>query len=75
LDAEQPRFIRRCIELLIEKQVLLKEDFPVQLALQSSDIENLVGLTYGYFRDNDPEIIIDESEIVKTIPFPVHKRS
>jgi Zn-dependent peptidase ImmA (M78 family) len=60
LEPELPRFVRRSIELLIDKGVVARHDIPFQLALTPGDIEELAGLRPGYLTESD-----DPSAVLK----------
>lgn len=47
---EQPRLLRRTIDLLVEENVMPLEAIPRHLGLAASDIEMLAGLPEGYFQ-------------------------
>jgi hypothetical protein len=64
--------VRRSIELLIEKNIVLREEFPFQLALAPSDIEELVGLKKDFFENDDFKIEIENENIPNVIHFPSH---
>jgi Zn-dependent peptidase ImmA (M78 family) len=70
LAEEQPRYIRRCIELLIEKDVVPREELPFRLALPAQDIENLIGLPSGFFSPPEPEVALTRDTERDVIPFP-----
>lgn len=48
IPIEQPVFIRRCIELLINEKIQSPEDISNALSLPQSDIEKLACLPHGY---------------------------
>lgn len=56
LEIEEPRLIRRSLDLLIQNKILRPDDLKSRLGLYIEDIENAAGLT-GYFtqRPEDPE--------------------
>jgi Zn-dependent peptidase ImmA (M78 family)/transcriptional regulator with XRE-family HTH domain len=70
LEEEQPRYVRRCIELLVEKEIIVREDLPFHLALPPSDIERLVGLPSGFFQPVGPTIQLTTPSNPTIIPFP-----
>jgi Zn-dependent peptidase ImmA (M78 family)/DNA-binding XRE family transcriptional regulator len=47
---EQPRLLRRTIDLLVDENVMPLEAIPRHLGLAASDIEMLTGLPEGYFQ-------------------------
>jgi Zn-dependent peptidase ImmA (M78 family) len=47
---EQPRLLRRAIELLVEEKVMPLEAIPRHIGLAAGDIEALAGLPEGYFQ-------------------------
>lgn len=49
IEPERPRFLRRSIELLIDRQVIAPTEIPFRLKLSARDIEELAGLDLGYF--------------------------
>ena len=49
LEPEAPQFIKRSIELLIERNIVPRDEMPFHLALPTNDIEKLTGLSSGYF--------------------------
>jgi Zn-dependent peptidase ImmA (M78 family)/plasmid maintenance system antidote protein VapI len=59
LDPELPRFLRQSVEMLVDKKIVARHDFPFQLALPSGDIEDLLGLRPGYFDEGEdgPEVL------------------
>jgi len=46
---EQPRLLRRTIELLVEENIMPLHSIPRHIGLAASDIEMLTGLQEGYF--------------------------
>jgi Zn-dependent peptidase ImmA (M78 family)/transcriptional regulator with XRE-family HTH domain len=68
LQPELPQFLRRCVELLVSKGVVVRHDLPFQLALFASDLESLIGLERGYF--DAPVDGALEPEFPAIIPFP-----
>ncbi len=53
IDPEQPRFLRRSIELLIDRGVISSTEIPFRLGLSERDIEDLAGLELGYLRKSE----------------------
>lgn len=47
---EQPRLLRRTIDLLVEEKVMPLEAIPRHIGLAAGDVEALVGLPNGYFQ-------------------------
>ncbi|WP_027824313.1 XRE family transcriptional regulator [Laribacter hongkongensis] len=47
---EQPRLLRRTIDLLVEEKVMPIEAIPRHIGLAAGDIESLAGLPEGYFQ-------------------------
>lgn len=47
---EQPRLLRRTIDLLVEENVMPRDAIPRYIGLGTSDIEMLAGLAEGYFQ-------------------------
>ena len=64
LEPEQPRFLRRAMELLITKGIVAPNELPLRLALAVHDIEELTGLDAGYLRgaESDIELVGHNSE-------------
>ncbi len=48
---EQPRLLRRTIELLVGQQVMPKEAVPRHFGLAPADVESLINLPPGYFSE------------------------
>lgn len=57
IEPERPRFLRRSIETLIDRQVIDRTEIPFRLRLNGADIEDLAGLDSGYF-GQEPNIPI-----------------
>lgn len=55
-EPEQPRLLRRTIELLIDSGVMPSAAIPRHLGLSARDVESLAGLRYGYF-DGPAQVI------------------
>lgn len=49
---EQPRLLKRTVELLVEENVMPQEAIPQHIGLSAIDVEMLVGLPEGYFKGN-----------------------
>lgn len=47
---EQPRLLRRTIDLLVDEKVMPLEAIPRHVGLAASDVESLAGLPGGYFQ-------------------------
>ncbi|MFZ3125526.1 MAG: DNA-binding protein, partial [Acidovorax sp.] len=47
---EQPRLLRRTIDLLVEEKVMPLEAIPRHIGLAAGDVEALAGLPEGYFQ-------------------------
>lgn len=47
---EQPRLLRRTIDLLVDEKVMPLEAIPRHIGLAASDVESLAGLPEGYFQ-------------------------
>jgi Zn-dependent peptidase ImmA (M78 family) len=54
---EQPRLLRRTIELLVEERVMPLEAIPTHFGLSDSDIEMLAGLPKGYFKGRSDNVV------------------
>lgn len=48
-EPEQPRLLRRTIDLLVDENVMPRETIPRHIGLSARDIEKLAGLPDGYF--------------------------
>jgi Zn-dependent peptidase ImmA (M78 family)/DNA-binding XRE family transcriptional regulator len=75
LEPEQPRFLRRAMELLITKAIVAPNEFPLRLTLAARDIEELTGLDPGYLSEAEPDIELvgeksTEDEEARIIRFP-----
>jgi Zn-dependent peptidase ImmA (M78 family)/transcriptional regulator with XRE-family HTH domain len=57
LVPEQPRLLRRTIALIIESGVMDREKLPAYVGLSSGDIENLAGLSEGYFQPIENRVV------------------
>lgn len=55
IELEQPRLLRRSIEMLIDKHIIASSEIPFRLRLDQADVEELAGLEPGYFRKHNPE--------------------
>jgi Zn-dependent peptidase ImmA (M78 family)/transcriptional regulator with XRE-family HTH domain len=53
IECEQPRLLRRCLELIVSKGLVSPGELPFQVGLPEKDIEGLVGLPEGYFQAAD----------------------
>jgi Zn-dependent peptidase ImmA (M78 family) len=56
IEPETSRFLRRSVELLIDKKIVSRQDIPFQLGLTAKDVEELAGLTPGYLSDQTDEM-------------------
>jgi len=56
LELEEPRFLRRAMELLVTKGIVAPNEVPARLALAAHDIEELTGLPPGYLSEAGPDI-------------------
>jgi len=70
LENEKPRYVRRCIELLVEKEIVAREVFPTQIALPALDVEQLTGLPEGFFDPTEPRIELKTESAPDVIRFP-----
>lgn len=64
---EQPRLLRRSIDLLKNEGVMPLESIPRHIGLASSDIEMLAGLPEGYF-ESSQDNIVHFAQLRKPIP-------
>jgi len=60
MEPEQPRFLRRCFEVLIGKGVMSAVEVPFHLGLPARDIEQIAGLRAGYLDNEDQEITLTD---------------
>lgn len=49
LPPEQPRILRRAVELVVSHQVLSRDELATALAIPTTEIEEIVGLPAGFF--------------------------
>ena len=68
LIAELPRFLKRSVELLIEKGITRREEMPFHLALPPAEVVNLLGLDRRFF-DDSLEILLRDDGSADVIPF------
>jgi Zn-dependent peptidase ImmA (M78 family) len=54
---EQPRLLRRAIDLLVDEKVMPLEAIPSHLGLSETDIEMLTGLPRDYFRGKADNLV------------------
>lgn len=78
---EQPRLLRRTIDLLVDENVMPLASIPQQVGLAASDIEALAGLPEGYFegrsnvvlfarmRDSSPTRSGQSDQLSTVLPF------
>lgn len=65
MDVEEPRLLRRAIELLLDGGAQTPQDLLASLALPASDVESLAGLPRGYLgQDFAPVTLLEPSEAV-----------
>jgi Zn-dependent peptidase ImmA (M78 family)/DNA-binding XRE family transcriptional regulator len=62
LPTEEPRFLQRCFAMLIEKRLVRREEFPLQLSLNYSDIQELANLPTDFFGPIDETHDVQEVE-------------
>ena len=76
IPPEEPKFLRRSIEMLISGGLVAPNEIAVRLSLSCSDIEELAGLTPGYLSGAGPRIVLrnassqDPHVTTRTLPFP-----
>lgn len=56
IPVEEPRVIRRAIELVLNERVVTREELLDSLPYAPSDIESLTGLSVGYLSDAPPNV-------------------
>ncbi len=66
---EQPRLLRRSVDLLIDEHVMPRESIPRHIGLAAHDIEKLAGLPEGYFQKKDN--VVQFARLRTTGPEPV----
>jgi len=54
---EQPLFLARCVDMLIDQKIRRRDEILRDLALPQADLEELVGVPRGYFNDVKAEVI------------------
>lgn len=57
LVPEQPRLLRRAVGMLVEHGVMPREAIPDRIGLSAGDIENLAGLSEGYFAPSTSRVV------------------
>ena len=76
IQPEEPKFLRRSIEMLISRGLFAPNELPVRLSLSCRDIEELAGLSPGYLSAAGPDIPLRNTQSaqlradVQTIRFP-----
>ena len=50
IEFEEPCLLKRSLELLIERRIVLSTDILFRLGLDDADVEELTGLVRGYLR-------------------------
>jgi Zn-dependent peptidase ImmA (M78 family) len=63
MEPEQPRFLRRCFEVLISKGVMSAVEVPFHLGLPSRDIEQLAGLRPGYLESDEQNVTLTDDAV------------
>lgn len=81
IEVEQPRLIRRAIELIVDERVVSRDAILAALALDSRDLEELASLPEGYLWGSDapvrlldravPSRPIDTGERGAVVSFPI----
>ena len=56
IEQEQPRFLKKCFDLLINKGVISACEVPYQLGLSASDIEQMTGIEAGTFESKSRQV-------------------
>lgn len=70
LPPEEPRFLRRSVEMLVQSGIVDPLDVPRRLTLPANDIEELVGLPAGFLGTTGPEIrLVEGSDTGVVLPF------
>jgi len=58
LLAEEPRLIKRCMELLLEDRTKTREQIVLDLNLNAQDIEQLSGLPRGFLTNTQGDVLV-----------------
>jgi hypothetical protein len=66
LEPEEPRVLRRAVELLVNSNTAQRHEIVFQLALPPKDVEDLVGLSNGYLNDMTEQVELLRFPEVKT---------
>jgi Zn-dependent peptidase ImmA (M78 family)/transcriptional regulator with XRE-family HTH domain len=70
LPPEEPRFLRRSVEMLVQNGIVDPLDVPRRLTLPASDIEELTGLPAGFLGTAGREIrLVEGSDAGNVLPF------
>ncbi|WP_313281482.1 helix-turn-helix domain-containing protein [Delftia tsuruhatensis] len=64
---EQPKFLARCMEMLIDEKIKTRDQILLDLPFASSDLEELTGLPKGYLLGRDAEVVNFPSPMPKDI--------
>jgi len=75
LEEERPRYLRRCLEILIEKEIVSHGELCFHLALPPPDIEQLLSLQGGLLDWDRPAVALREDDPAAVVPFPGPQRS
>lgn len=67
ISIEPPLFLRKCIEMIIEKEVQSKENIAINLSLSLSDIEDMLNLPRGFLTGKS-SIVSPLPQLKKTSP-------
>jgi len=70
---EQPRLLRRTIDLLVDENVMPLETIPRYIGLATSDIERLAGLPEGYFKGESDNVV--QFARIRSAPADIGERS
>lgn len=62
LEPERPRFLKRCIEVLIEKRLMSSRELSCLLGIPASDVEKLASLDAGYLAKAQEKISLAHEE-------------
>jgi Zn-dependent peptidase ImmA (M78 family)/transcriptional regulator with XRE-family HTH domain len=72
-EPEQPRFVSRSIELLIDSETLKSDDLSRNMCLHSSDIESITNLPSGSLRIDNIALIDEQAPQLLQFPNRRHK--
>lgn len=82
LEPEQPRFLRKCFEVLVEKRVVPAIEIPLINGIPPFDVEELAGLSPDFINQSEASVTLDkeidadnETATPRIIQFPFRKEA